>query len=201
MTAKEITTHTPPFFPTSEDWNAFNELADARDKISEEWLSIPTIKIHEHLIKNPQKGWSSIPWGCKTIDTKLYLTDFGPDSLFLCFAWTYELHLLLWNHDDFDSDEMNRLLNTTEYAPILGAFDRIDLSFEKNTKAVHYRNFSFGSPNDGNIPVNELAWYAGNETDKFVEQAISQLERFTKDEQITYLLGELNRRSRKQKAQ
>jgi len=201
MTPKEIIAHTPPFFPEVEDWNAFNELINAKNEIIKEWYRTATTQLHDYLIKNPQKNWSIIPWGDKTIDTKLYLTDAGPDSLFLSFAWTYELHLLLWNHEDFDSEEMNRLLKTPEFAPILEEFDRIDRSFEQDTKAMHYRNFSFGSPNDGNIPIDELAWYAGNRTEEFVRQAIAQLEKFTKNEEVTHLLGELNRRSRKQEAQ
>jgi hypothetical protein len=40
-----------------------------------------------------------------------------------------------------------------------------------------------------------------NRTEEFVQQAVDQLERFTKDEEVTHLLGELNRRSRKEKSQ
>lgn len=200
MTPKEIIAHKPPFFPAVEDWNAFLELSNQRSKISHEWLRAATTSLRDHLTKNTPKEWLCSAWGSDT-DIKLHLCEFGTDSVFIGYGWEYELYLYLDNQNKFDSDKINTLLRTSEFNPILNALDRIDKSFGPEAKVMSYRNFSFGSPNDGNISVDELAWYVGNRSEEFVQQAIAQIEKFTKNEEVTRLLGELNRRSRKQEFQ
>lgn len=192
MNPKEIIRHTPPIFPAVEDWRAFNELISARTGIINEWFRIASLRVRENVIRNPRPGWSFEPWG-SDVDTKFYLEEFGQGSLFVGFGWSFELHLYLGDHGRFNGSKADELLKTSRFSPILGGFERIDRAYEKNAKAMHYRNFHFGSVHDGNIPMEELAWYAGNRTEEFVEQAVRQLDRFMGNAEVTEALRDLNR--------
>jgi hypothetical protein len=192
MNAEQILHHEPKLFPSSDDWVAYVDLAKQMTNIKKHWLTVAA-KAYQKKLRSILPG----EWAIDTNfggaeDTKVYLTKNGPGALSLCYAWEYEFHLILDNGSAFNSEKINTLLKSPKYAPILEAFDCIDRSFEVRTKAMCYRNFSFGSPSDGNIPADELAWYAGNRTDDFVDQAIEQIKKFTHDELVTKLLIELN---------
>jgi hypothetical protein len=192
MNAQQILHHEPKLFPSPDDWNAFVELSQQIANIKEHWFTVAAKAFQKKLRPLLPEEWTmDTNWGCAR-DTKVYLTSYGPGALALGYGWEYQLHLILGNGSTFNSEKINTLLKSPKYAPILEAFDRIDRSFEDRSKAVCHWNFSFGSLNDGNIPPNELAWYAGNRTDDFVDQAIEQIKKFTHDELVTKLLIELN---------
>jgi hypothetical protein len=192
MNAQQILHHEPNLFPSPDDWNAFVELTQQITNIKEHWLTVATKAFQKKLRPLLPEAWTlDTNWGCIR-DTKVYLTKYGPGALALGYGWEYQLHLILDNGSIFNSEKINTLLKSSKYAPILEAFDRIDRSFEDRSKAMCCWNFSFGSPNDGNIPPIELAWYAGNRTDEFVDQAIGQIKKFTHDRNVTELLTELN---------
>ena len=192
MNAQQILHHEPKLFPSPDDWNAFVELSQKIENIREHWFIIAT-KVFQKKLRTilPEEWTIDTNWGLPR-DTKVYLTNNGPGALALCYGWEYELHLILDNGSNFNSEKINMLLKSAKYAPILEAFDRIDRSFEVRTKAMCYRNFSFACASDGKIPPNELSWYAGNRTDEFVDQAIGHIKKFTHDQIVTELLTELN---------
>lgn len=181
MNTQQILHHEPKLFPSPEDWNAFVDLALQITNIKKHWFTVAAKSYQKKLRSILPEEWTIDTNFGDTADSKVYLTKNGPGALSLCYGWDYELHLNLDNGTTFNSEKINTLLKSAKYAPILEAFDRIDRSFEPRCKAMCYRNFSFGSPNDGNIPPNELAWYAGNQTDEFVDQAIGQIKKFTHD--------------------
>jgi hypothetical protein len=58
--------------------------------------------------------------------------------------------------------------------------------------AIETRNFSFGSPYDTKFDTDRLCWYAGNETESFLNQIAEKVNRYRKDEEMNSLLHELN---------
>jgi hypothetical protein len=192
MNTQQILHHEPKLFPSPDDWNAFVDLAQQITNIKEHWFTVAEKALQKKLRTLLPEAWAMDTNLGGVKGTKVYLTNYGPGALALGYAWEYELHLNLDNGTTFNSEKINTLLKSAKYAPILEAFDRIDRSFEPRCKAMCYRNFSFGSPNDGKFPPNELAWYAGNQTDEFVDQAIGQIKKFTHDQIVTELLTELN---------
>jgi CTP synthase (UTP-ammonia lyase) len=57
--------------------------------------------------------------------------------------------------------------------------------------------FEFNSIYDNHFNSNQLAWFAGNETDEYIRQIELKLKPFF-DKESTYLLIELNSLSKKQ---
>jgi hypothetical protein len=198
MNTQEILHQEPKLFAEVEDWKSLLELRDKIQEIKDHWFSKATTALQNRLRTGLPPEWrlDSKFGGFK--DSRVYLAQFGPRSLALAYGWDYELHLIIEDFEVFDADKLNTLLQAQRFSTILQGFERIDRSFEMGSKAMCYRNFSFGSPHDGNIPPEELAWYAGNRTEEFVDQAMAQLERFTKSQEITRLLVELNREGRKE---
>lgn len=192
MNVQQILHHEPKLFPSPDDWNAFVDLTQRIDDIKNHWFTEGTKALQKRLLPLLPGEWAIDTNFGGQIDTKVYLSKYGPGALALAYAWEYEFHLILDDGSTFSSEKINTLLKTSKYTPILEAFDRIDRSFENRHKAMCCRNFSFGCPNDGNLPPSELAWYAGNRTSDFVDQAIGHIMRFTHDEVVTKLLTELN---------
>lgn len=192
MNIKEILNYEPRLFPSADDWNAFVELAKSKDAITGNWFTVAAKNLQTELRTRLPEDWTmDIGWGGPW-DTEVHLTKFGRGSLALAYGFGYEFRLFLDDHAAYDSEKVDQLLKTSRYSPILHAFNRIDEQFGGGFKAMWRRNFVFGSPNDGCIPLEELAWYAGNKTEEFVDQAIAHIEKFTRDTIITGLLSELN---------
>lgn len=197
---KELLNHAIGIFDTSEKWNAFVELANQKETIK--WFYFQKLKqpLLNYFNSNPVEGWACEPWGNQLYDIRWYLKEFGKSSLALAVGWTFEFHLHIEDTTKFDTEKINDLLKG-EYSLLLSAFDRVDRQFELNTKAMEYRNYSFGSPYDSyfdNSQLDNLAWFAGNKTECFVDQIIKKVNRFRKDQNLTNLLYELNKQTKRQ---
>jgi len=183
-------------FDTSEKWNSFLELVSAKDDLV--YLSFKQLKqpIVKYFNDNQIKGWICEPWGDKNVDLRWYLEEFGINSLGLTLAWRFEFHLYLNDTTKFDTKKMNDLLKTSEFSALTSAFNRIpDKMYEDQTKAMEYRNYSFGSPFDeyfDNYHVDHLSWYAMNKTEDFANQIIQKVEKFRSPE-LTEMLYKLNK--------
>lgn len=185
-------------FSEAEDWNSFVELSDKRWQIQNSWIEKGRKKLMSQLMSSPYGGWgvSLHQYAKGYVDgIKLYLAEYGDNSIMLIFGWDYEFHLYVQNSDAYDLNKVNSLLKLEEFAVILSAFERIDRQFEWAHKAMHYRNFHFGSPNDGELSRGELAWFAGNKTEDFVKQCVAMIEKFTCDPAVTSALRELHGRT------
>jgi hypothetical protein len=187
-------------FPTIDHWLSFNELADQREAIHEVLFEKVTQIIRAHFNENPAPGWSVIPWVAPKQDSKWYLDEFGPDSLFLCYRWSYELQLRLDNPMQYDSGAITKALETGNFAELKNAFQRIDRYMQVDSKLMERGNFKFGLPSDGDLSWRELSWCAGFKTDEFAKQAIEKIERFVRNEVVTGQIRELNRIGREAKA-
>ena len=199
MTHQEILNHAPSLFDTSEKWNIFTEIANTLENIRHHWFEIAAEEIRRHFIAYPSVGWI-VQTSSNSEDVALYLEDYNP-GLHIAFYQRYEFGLYLYHTGNFDSDKITSMLRERGYSKIYTCFDRLDRSLEANVKIQTRRPFKFGCPNDGNIPPEELAWYAGNKKDEFVKQAIEQIEKITKDEDITDLIRKLNQNTRIDKSE
>lgn len=185
-----------------EKWNALLELSKLDDKIQWHWLAVGTKELRNYINHDLPDCWVCEPWG-GDVDTRWYLKDYKPDSLAIGFGWKYELHLHhRANYDRIDSELVTQQLETEKYAELLKRFGlnpaKEAVSEGWASKIIQRcRDFTFGSRNDGNITVRELAWYAANRTDVFVEQAASKIKQFTHDPEMTRLFSELNREAQK----
>jgi hypothetical protein len=184
-------------FNTSEKWNAFVELANQKESIKRTYFKRVTQPLLNYFNSNPVDGWICEPWFDKELDLRWYLADFGKDSLSLATCWHFHFALHLVDKSRFDTDKIDTMLKS-EYSIFMSAFDRIDEQFGTDLKVLEIRNYNFGDPHDSyfeNSQLDRLAWYAGNETDKFVEQIIAKVERFRRNPQLTTMLYEIHRRS------
>lgn len=184
-TAKEL-------FTTVEHWLSFNELADQRNAIYSGFYQQATERIRKRFKKYPARGWNFEPWGAENQDTKWYLEEFGPNTLFVCYAWEYELQLRLHDLQAMDTTAITNALESDDYRELKNAFQRIDRFMEPKSKLMERRNFEFGIPHDGNLSPRELAWAAGCKTEEFVDQAVAKIECFVRNETVTSQIRELN---------
>lgn len=180
-------------FDTFDKWNAFLEIEHLRGAITERWFEIGTKKLREYFTQNHSEGWRWKEWD-NARDTKWYLEEYGPDSLVVGFGWRYELHLYLKEGEQFDTSTVDKLLQTSKYAKLIAPFGPNAIFNGGSGSRVKDSNFdfAFNSINDGDIPQDELAWYAAHQTDEFVRQAASKIEQFTRNEEMTYLIASLN---------
>ena len=181
-------------FDTSEKWNSFLELFYQKDKIvMGEWFNKAKISVNNHFINDLAEGWTFKNWN--TWDYKWFLKDFGENSLCI---WMYGNRIGLWlNGNLFDSDKANSLLNTEKYSRLL-SFLRPDEISPYDWKIIETGNFVFNSVNDGHISSDELAWYAGNQTEELVKQIAEKINRIRKNPELTQLLRELNEKCKRE---
>lgn len=180
-------------FDSPEKWSAFLELDRLRSSITTHWLTIGTKKLRDHFTANPSPGWNWKIWDTST-DTRWYLEKFGPGSLGIGFGWNYEFHLFLNDGRSFDSDRIDQLLKTSNYAELLTDFDpNSPVQTRPRSKARKFPEFTFVGLNiNGTLPIDELAWYAAHQSEAFVKEAACMIERFTRNDRLTSLLSEIN---------
>jgi len=180
-------------FPTFEHWQSFLELSNNREAIMEHWYVEATSKIRHHFRESlpPESEWAYEAWGNRDLDTRWFLKEFGPDSIFVSYGWRYELHLTHHNNPKFNAQFVSSLIQKNDYRPIQQAFDRIDERLN-GAELREVRNFKFGTAHDGNYSDYDLAWHAAHQMDLFVDQAIAKIEKFTNNPEVTKLLRQLN---------
>lgn len=176
-------------FDSPEKWNAFLELVGQKDAIRNQWQT----KLKEEANKKFSTdesidGWSFKSWGNWTM--KWYQTKHGEDSIAI---WFEDGQISLWcDSKIFRIEDIHKKLKTEEFKPLFDSFSRIDNSFEEGYLVKEIRNFSFNSPFDTKFDVDRLSWFAGNETENFLNQIVEKVNKFRKDEKINSLLDELN---------
>lgn len=203
---KELMNQTMAMFDSAKKWSAFVELSNMRNDIEKEWFLKIKTPLMTYFQKNLSERWGCESWWYSPYDMRWYLKGFGKNSLALATCWTYTFCLHLEDVSTFNSELVTNLLKDPEYKEILLAFDRIDEPpQDQKFKALELRNYHFSdvgddSPYNGcfdGVSIADLAWYAGNQTDEFVRQIISKVERFTTDKKVTDLLYELNDKAQK----
>lgn len=179
------------WFHDRDAWNAFIELAPLAQDIQEHWLNSGTQALRQHFIANPSPGWKFCAWDGYARDTWWFLEEFGPDSIGIGYGWRYHLCFGLKSGNPASSDALANLLRQDDFNPIITAFGRhAPSSFD--FPLHQYGDFQMGSPNDGNLPAHEIAWFAGHDTESFVKQAAAKIEAITRNPEITDLVRQLN---------
>lgn len=195
---KELLNQALGIFDTSEKWNAFVELANQKEKIKWHYFQKLKQPLLNYFNANQVEGWVCEPWGDTNFDLRWYLKDFGKGSIALAIGWRFQFVLHVEETNAFDSKKIDDLLRS-EYSILLSSFDRVDRQFEHQSKIVEERNYTFNSPYDTNFDesqLDNLAWFAGNETENFAEQIIKKVERFRQDNVLTKMLYNLNERTK-----
>ena len=181
---QELENKAMELFDTAEKWNSFLELVSMKNNLVYTAFKKLKQELMHYFNANPVDKWICEPWGDTNVDLSWYLKDFGINSLALRVGWRFEFHLQLNDTENYNSEKINNLLKTSEFSPLLAAFENApDRQFENQTKAMEYRHYSFGSPYDNNFDnshVDHLSWYAFYETKKFAEQIIRKVERVQK---------------------
>ncbi|MCU0440598.1 MAG: hypothetical protein MUC49_22105 [Raineya sp.] len=195
---KELLNQALQIFDTSEKWNAFVELANQKDVMKWHYFQKLKQPLLNYFNANPVEGWICEPWGDPNYDLRWYLKDFGKNSISLAVGWFFQFVLHVGDTNTFDTKKVDDLLKS-DYSILLSSFDRVDKQFEHHLKVVEVRNYSFNSPYDTNFDdsqVDKLAWFAGNETEKFTKQIISKVERFRQNKDLTKMLYDLNAKTK-----
>ncbi len=197
---QELLIQSMNLFDTPDKWDSFLELSNHRDNIRDKFFSKIKAPLMKYFNDNPVEGWVCESWGSPNYDMRWYLTDFGKNSLAIGIGWSFDFVLTLEDFEKFDSDRMNILMKQPEYAKILAAFGRIDYQFtEARRKVIESGNYSFGCAYDNNFEgfKYQLAWYAGNRTNDFVQQIINKVEKFRRNEEVTRQLYQLNHNAKR----
>jgi hypothetical protein len=191
-------------FSEREQWESFLELQGQKDALRDAWWQRFLAKMNRHFaVDNKADGWCYVSDTIR--DCRWYLAEFGADSLCVYFGdWgEREYGLGLWAEPaEFAVKKITNLLQETKYTPILSAFERIDETAYNETNGniiIEYGNFSFGSSGDGNFnDGDKLAWYAHYQPEAFLSQISRKIDRFRKDPEVSALLAEINRETKKQ---
>jgi hypothetical protein len=182
-------------FEERAQWNSFLELIKCKDFICNSWFDVLKIELNDCFgIRNKVEKWS---YSSKdSWDYRWYITEFGKESFCLRFD---RLSLFLWaNRNVFNIKEISSLLNDKKFTPIISAFEKQnEINAEDNEyKIVETGNFLFDENdcNNGRFNLDQIAWYAKHKTNDFVEQLEKKIDKFRKNDNITELLIEINRK-------
>ena len=190
---KELLNQAMQMFDSSDKWNSFLELSSSKDEIRNQWYHKLKIQVTKRFLEEDVvKGWSFTTWN--QWDYRWYLTEFGKESFCI---WMYGNCIGLWaNPNLFNSQKITELLNTDTYSIIMSVL-RPDTVFPNDWKLAEYGNFDFESPFTGHFDNDKLAWFAGNESEKFSDQLSEKVNKIRKNEIITGLFADLNREAKK----
>ena len=187
---KHLTQKAAGWFDNVDAWRSFVELIPLQSQIEKVWLDTATESLRLHFARCSCPGWQFKEWG-SSHDTWWFLEEFGAESVGLGFGWRYYFCFGVAMGSRIDRAALKKALEQEDYRPLLGAFGVTGPSIH-GLALEQYGGFTFGSPLDGYLPAHELAWFAGNETDSFVEQAAAKIEAFARNHEITALLRQLN---------
>ena len=187
---QELLNKAKEMFDSPEKWNAFLDLVGQKNAITNQWF----VKLKEEankkfLNEESVEDWIFKPYG--DWDLHWYQKEHGDKSVSLYMAYSGEMALSC-NADFYDTSKIQDLLRTQKFAPLLSCFNRIDKFYDGGRLAIEIRNYSFGSPYDTKFDVDRLGWYAGNQTEEFLNQIVAKVNKYRKNREMNSLLHELN---------
>jgi hypothetical protein len=194
---KELLQQAMAMLDTPEKWNSLRTLSDAREEIRNAWYLNLKTSVDAYFCdeKNRIDKWSYISSG--QFHYKWYLRDYGDLSFCL---WLHDGYIFMFwvNPSVHDSPKITELLQTdNKFSPLLASL-RNDQLYNGDRKIVENGNFSFGSPYDNHFTsAEELAWYAGNRAEEFLEQIVEKVDGIRRNEHLTDLLTEINKLTKK----
>ena len=182
-------------FDTAEKWIVYLEMVRRKDDIRNRWYRTLGQEMRTHFLADDVKEWGVTSW--EMFDMKWFLREFGENSVCLVMGWMGQLHLRVWGEQN-DVIKVREEVIQAKYAPLIAAFDRKDKMLNGPEIVMEAAgNYCFGTPYDGHFDSEMLAWYAGNRTADLVEQIAAKVDRYRKSPEVTQLLIDLNRNTRK----
>jgi hypothetical protein len=191
---QELLNQAKAMFDSPEKWNAFLELLWQKDNIKNQWY----LNLKEDITKTFSTDFFSKDWDIKirgNFSYQWFLKAYGENSISI---WIEDGILSLFASDAHDIEEVYKLIKSENFAPLVNCFKRIDVSYQGGYIIKEERNFSFGTSTDERFDFEKLAWFAGYRTKEFTKQIADKVNRFRLNEDVTNLLSELNRQTRKQ---
>ena len=191
---QELLNQTKAMFDSPDKWNAFLEILYEKDNIRNQWY----LNLKEDITKTFSTDYFSKEWDIKirgNFSYQWFLKAYGENSISL---WIEDGILSLFASETHDIEEVYKLIKSENYAPLVNCFTRIDVSFQGGYIIKEERNFTFGVSTDERFDFEKLAWFAGNKTKELTKQIVDKVNRFRLNEEITNLLSELNRQTKKQ---
>ncbi len=183
---------TASLFDTPEKWNVYLEIQPMKAEIVKLWFTKLGYELVNRFHKSAVDKWNFDKGGMTW-----YLSKFGSRSLALWLEEQYNDFSLWADNEFFDQEKISILLKTEKYAPIRAAFSRLDELNNGPYQIIERGNYYFDSDHDGHFNEDSLAWYAGNDTQRLVNQIVEKVDRFRKDKQLTDLLAEICRESKR----
>lgn len=177
-------------FDVSDKWKAFNELANNRGSLMNFWWKKLQREVQTRELKDGLPDWDFYAWN--EWDMMWFVKGAG-NNTFAVHYWGKTLRVC--GFGGINQERLRNLLEESKFDIIRRAFDRID-GQDSHIFAWEEGNFNFGTASDGNFSiVEELAWYAGNETCRYADQLIAKVRKFQTAE-ILELFKEINKECR-----
>lgn len=177
-------------FEIPEKWNAFNELSNNKNRLMDFWWRKLQKEVQTRELQYGHADWSFYAWN--SWDMMWFVRGDKNDS-FAVHYWGKTLRVC--GYGGINQGLLRNLLKEYRFDIIRRAFDRID-GENNDSYALEEGNFHFGTTSDGNFSnVEELSWYAGNETSKYADQLIEKVRKFQTPE-ILELFKEINKECR-----
>lgn len=185
----ELLNQVSNIFDTSEKWAAHMELLKSHDSLKNLWYARLAESLKRRfLTEDIIDGWQ-FRLNSNT-EMQWFLTEFGENSISL---WLERSDFSLFAHITHQPEKVKEYLKTQKFSPLISCFGRIDSHFQNDGYMVReIGNFSFNSPSDTKIDSEQLAWYAGNRTNEYIEQITQKVNRIRRNSENTALLIELN---------
>jgi len=182
-------------FDTDDKWNSFLELIKNKDGIKTIFFKKLQIELNKRFGQNDFVD----NWGFVSVNEKhfrWFLKDFGDESISLLFHFGY-IFSIRSNPNFTDSSKIKEFLHTQRYSPLFNFLDRQDSGTNDWEIIRESGCFYFDSIFDGNFNEDQIAWFAGNKTEEFVNQIAEKVNRIRKNPEMTELLRELNEMCKK----
>lgn len=193
--SQDLTKQALKMFDTAEKWDSFVELKNYADRMYYgQFGKLKPLMHKKFLEEDLVSGWEAKQF--HTCDMRWYLKEFGEFSISLYWGWHKQLRLWVFP-DRNDVAKAHDLMKNSEFSKLFSGFERIDNSLGNDFLAIEEGNFRFDSPYDGCFNDWQLAWYAGNRSQEFVDQLAEKVNRFRKDARLTELLYNLNKETKR----
>ncbi len=180
----ELIKKSTELFKSDDDWNAFIELSNLKDRIVKEWYSILEDEIDKSV--KLQNGWKfrrhsdfSFQW---------YLDD-ATDGMSL---WLEGADFSLWaNGLLYNIENIREALLRPEFNNIRNGISTPDVKFDNNYFFREIGRFRFDNIAISKFDRYQISWFAGNKSEEFAQQLAQKLAPFM-DKDATMNILKLN---------
>lgn len=202
MNDRSLAEHAAKLFGSLEKWTSIFELHSLTDNIMNQWFRVGGEALRQGFEDDPVSGWKCIPWD-EPRDSRWFLEDPGKDSIGIGIGWPdQELHLFAPKSTGFDRVYLDQALKDKRFERLLNHFDKPRGSGTWNgsiSLAANRRFNPIGAETEGGAPRRqELAWYAGHETERYAKAMADIVRSIITDQELVERIRELDGLAREQ---